>query len=265
MTVPNFLSSSYCDFRFTKLWGITDVSSILTALTAQLVTAPAAANKWTENPAGTFQSPSDASGRYIKCAFTRVAATNLQMVLTDHNVVTICTRRIQISGATNVDLYTGKFYVVIDSLVATPEIMLAFLLDPSPEALASVPNPAFGNAYRSAADAADGNCDYGELYAIDNAGVALLQRLQGKSVNTGGSVFPYVAQYFRAIVNDFAIRQNVGGFLYWAGRMPQALMWYEGIAQGSIRKAALDNSNFGLFRGTSWTLANNGRLCVRYA
>lgn len=262
MAVPAFLNTTICDARHTRLL-VTDVNTILAALTAQLVTAPAAAFKWTEAPAGTFTSPADPNGRTITCAFSRIAATNLQMILTDDGATTICTRRIQVDGTgTFVDLFTGAFYVFISSLRATTEPMFAFLVDSTPDTPGSVPNPAFGNAYRSNADAADGNCDLGEMYGIDNAGVALLNRIRSHYYTMAPLAIgtPQYPSMRRPLV-DALITQDIGGSWYWVGRPYQMLLGYA-TAVDVRRTVAIDNGVTAVFRGAGWTNAQ-ARIYVR--
>lgn len=254
MSIPRHLSPDYCDFRYTQLNWITDVNSILTALTAQLVTAPAAAHKWTEAPAGTFTSPSDSEGRYLVCAFSRIAAGNLQMVLTDHYGNTICTRRLQIdTTGTIVDIYSGTHYVFIDSLRTTGEQLFAFLVDTAMEDPRLFPYPAAGGGYRSSADAIDGNGDYGNLYMMDGTtGAAVRVRFMSVNHDTaGGTVTGSVTRGNRKLWFDYDI--GFTSSLYFVGRLPQALLsYYNGTANEMEWVVPLDDGITGVFRGTSW-------------
>lgn len=266
MTIPNFLSKDLCDFRYTQLTGITDVSSILTALTAQLVTAPATAHKWTEAPAGTFTSSQDPNGRYIVCAFSRIAATNLQMVMTDHNGIVICTRRMQISGAgTTVDIYTGRFYVLIESVLATVEPMMAFLTNDYLDSYGDDDYPAFGNAHRSSADAADGNCDYGELYGVDYSPVpAAVNRFRATGYTCYAGAFttnPIYSGRYR--LTECTIKRGFGGVYIWTSRLYHALVGIIYAGWDREVRVVFDDGTVGTFRKLWWGSSGSYGLCVR--
>lgn len=262
MTVPRFLDTTYCDANYTRLVGITDVADILAQLTAQLVTNPAAGYKWTEAPAGTFTSPVDAEGRTIVCAFSRISAANLQMILSCGGT-TLCTRRIQIDwGGTNVDVYSGKYYVAIDSLRATAEFMIAFLVESTPVPEASNIYPGAGTGYRTNADAVDGNGAYGFLYAINPAGtLAVANRIRCPAYTIAAAAQTgLMAPSGRVLFYDAPIGVATYG---WLGRPCQMLVGYQS-AQGTMLYTPVDtDGTLGYFRATSWGTGTTGKLWIR--
>lgn len=252
MTLPNFLDSAYCDFRHKVDCGVTDFNTTLATLTDLLVTQPAAGCKWTENPAGTFQSQNDTSGRFIKLVFTRISATNLQMQVIDHNAVTICTRRIQTDSGRTIRVYTGKFYCMIEAARATPECFVAFLVDPTPEPLASVPNPSFGIGFRTSGDVSDGLGGIGYLYAIDNVAVANVRRAGLWNNLTALNYWSPLAPTGRFWFSPLRVSQNISTVWHWAGQMPQTLYGSGDIPPGVIVRIPIDDGVIGEFMATEW-------------
>lgn len=133
--------------------GVVDVATIITKIkTMALAAVPA----WT-NPSGDkIVSPADSSGRQYSVQFTRVAATNLEILFTDGQGRTL-TKRAQIAGAgSTINYFIGQFHVVLDWMNgATPEGMYAIMLDESPEVQTSHNRWLVATSSRNAADAID--------------------------------------------------------------------------------------------------------------
>ncbi len=91
--------------------GVTDVNTIITEITTL---ALAAVPAWTNPSAGKLVSPLDAAGRQFTVQFNRIAATNLEMVLTDPQLRT-STRRAQIAGAgSTINYYINQYGLFLD-------------------------------------------------------------------------------------------------------------------------------------------------------
>jgi len=271
MTVPNFLSSSFAPFRY-YTERVTDMTSVLTTLTAELVTNPALADKWTEAPAGTFQCPSDASGRWMKCAFTRISANVMQMILTDNSGNTICTRRA--SGTTAgfyATYYTGKFHCFLEFMSESTSpaynFLSAWLMDITPDPLASCPYPVVGNGTLNSGGNADGYGVIQYLFAVDGAVPAATQRMKG-SATIGNTSVNMSMPSGRGFYDECLISQNVGGTIYWTGRLCQALLG-PGLptAVGVETQVPVDDGTMATFKATllNETTPYRWRLWMRKA
>jgi hypothetical protein len=75
MSVPNYLAVS---FNYLETLAVTDVANTITRIGTQLV-----ALSWTSLGGGQYQSPTDSGGRYLKLTFTKISATQIEMVLLD--------------------------------------------------------------------------------------------------------------------------------------------------------------------------------------
>lgn len=266
MTLPGFLNPSVCDYQYTLMAGVTDVNQILAQLTTQLTVTPPVAARWTEAPAGTFTSPSDSAGRYIVCAFSRVAASLLRMILTDHHGITICNRICQINVVgTDTEVYTGSFYIVIEPHLAGPSILLAYLVDMTPEKAVGNPYPAIGAGYLSSGGAVDGFGAYGYFYAVDTMAAAVLQRLVATTFTFGGAAYPLLMPSGRYIFERGYVYQLFRTTSIITGGLWQSLVGYEGVVAFNDVTVPLGNGSTGVFRATNWGTVNRGRLYVRKA
>ena len=145
MAVPAFLDAP---FRFQESQ-ISDVQIIIDNLYDELVTNPASANKWTCTLGGktqsptAFKSPTRSDGVFFTINCTRISQTRIAYVVRDAagllvNNDTDTRQDIRAGSSIWVRLYTGPFYVVVDSggaTAGTPECWAAGVLDRTPEPL----------------------------------------------------------------------------------------------------------------------------------
>lgn len=151
MAVPTFLASSH---RYLRTNGVTDVDTIIADVLSELVTNGDPA--WTEVSAGLYKSPVDADGRWFDILLTKIDADTLEMRVRDKNGTTVGTRRMDITAAgTDVLVCTGENHFGIVSLRATPEYLLAGMLDLSPEAQTAHLGYVFAGGYRDSGGSAD--------------------------------------------------------------------------------------------------------------
>lgn len=137
MAVPDFLAHS---FRYKVTLAVTDVNTIISDLNAELVTNPAAADKWTDlggSGVGPFKSPVAADGSYMKITLTRASATSLDIVVNDTNGLLVnnqTSNKIYIDAAgTTVRLVTGPDICLINSDRATQECFFCARLNIWPQ------------------------------------------------------------------------------------------------------------------------------------
>lgn len=153
---------------------VVDVTTIINKIIALALAATPA---WTNPSAGKIVSPADASGRQMTIQFNRIAATNLEMVITDGAGRTL-TRRAQIAGAgSTINYFIGQFHMVLDwTNGATSEGLFSIMLDESPESQTSHNRWIVGAGSRSAADALDNGWQCSTDFPVQSANTfAILQ------------------------------------------------------------------------------------------
>lgn len=262
MTIPNFLSASFAPFRYASEL-ITDVSSCLTTLQTELV-----AVGWTDLGGNVYQSPADASGRFMTATFTRSSATRLRLQVSDSTPLAIIDRTMDISGTAQIFYYTGKFHVFVNSLysAASSEFVAAWLIDCTPDALASCPYPVVGSGTRNSSGTADGFGAINYMIAIDNLSPVPVQR--GKAPKTIGNISVSMNMASgRGFYDEYLISQNVGGTVYWTGRLCQTLIGPGlPIRIGTEALVPIDDGTMATFKSTHLVDANyQYRLWMRKA
>lgn len=261
-TFPCYASTFYVD----QSLAVVDVTTILTKLSAIL---PAESPAWTESPAGTFKSPVDAAGRFMKVIVSRVSATRMQWKVVDQNGVTICDRTIDIDVAGDtVNYYHGQFHCVVVTERATPEPAHAWILDETPYAQNAVANYVCGNAFRTSAGSADGTgSGVGQLFAVDNGAAAQVVRYRGWLMRLDQTVITLVdgtgAEQFFPV--DICI--NLAGTFRFYGRQYQSYMCESGIAFGTTKQVPIDTTGLvlGTFKVLPLATLNGARVMVRTA
>lgn len=142
MAVPPFLASY---FRYISIPGITDVTDVIPAVRAELVTNPPLDNPpgpaWDEVTTGTFKMPVDADGRFGFITLSVVGADTLRVTVKTASSVTLYDGHwvIDTSG-TEVRIYSGPSHLMVESVRTTPECFGIGLLDCFPR-----PNSYHGN------------------------------------------------------------------------------------------------------------------------
>lgn len=264
MTAPDFLNSAVVPFYYTQTTGITDVNTIISDVRTVLVTNLS----WTEPTTALFQSPSDASGKFLDVLLTRITATNLEVRLRDYRGSALFTRRIQIDATASVNYFGNKYGLVIESLRATPEIFRGGLLDPAPDSLSDVDNRIVGNAYRNNADGIDAAAgEVASLFAFDNGAAGVVSRLimpWRQTTNTdvsgidGAATLMYRDSYIRITQASGADRAS--------GRMYQALLCDNSLAFATDKVVPTDDAGAtGTFRVIGLTTIVGTRVMYRKA
>lgn len=257
MTIPNFLSPSFAPFRYTSEI-ISDVSSCLTTLQTELV-----AVGWTDLGGNVYQSPADAAARYMTATFTRTSATRLLLQVSDSTPLAIISREMQIaaSGVTQIFYYTGKFHVFVNSLYGTnsAEFVAAWLIDCTPDALASCPYPVVGNGTRNSSGTVDGFGVISYMMAIDNGSALPAQRVKAPKTIGNTTVSMNMASG-RGFYDEYLISQNVGGTVFWTGRLCQTLLG-PGLPVGIGTEALvpIDDGTMATFKSTH--LVDGNYMC----
>lgn len=145
MAIPTYLSPS---FNYLETPLVVDVAATITRMVAQAV-----AVSWTNPGAGHIVSPPNAVGQYIDLQFSRISATNLQMVFTDSLARTF-TRRCQVPASFTERLYFNNFGFAFDP--GNAEGLWGTILDLSPELQSCHDQWPLGHGSRDVADNADG-------------------------------------------------------------------------------------------------------------
>jgi hypothetical protein len=183
MTAPAYLANA---FNFLETLTVTDVANTITRMLSQ-----AALVGWTSGGAGNIRTPVNAAGQYIDLTFTRVSATNMQMVFLDSLSRTF-TRRTQVPAS-----FTERLYFNTQGFAFDPgngEGLWGSILDLSPELQTAHDQWAAGFGARTAADALDGLFKTGGAEQLSSATprvytavVASILHPRGGIINSGAA------------------------------------------------------------------------------
>jgi len=210
MSTQLHLDTTLCPYSYNQHTGLTDVETggvgIITDLRTHLL-----ALSWTEPSTNLFRCPADHMGRWLDILATRISATTIEFRLRNHLGQTIFTRRILIDGGgTSVNFYCGKFYVIVESLRATAELVQAFIPEPMLHWDEEYPWVVYGTAYRTTADANDGNGDdISDLYGFENVSLIQVGRLISSSRIPSNEVITRFMESGSMICDDAIIANGV--------------------------------------------------------
>ncbi len=236
MAVPVFLASSH---RYLRTNNVTDVDTIINDFRSETKTNGSPA--WTEPSAGLFKTPVDDDGRWFDVLLTKISATELEMRVRDKNGVTVCTRRMDIdAGGTDIQICSGEWHFVINSLRATPESMRAFLLDLTPES--QVAHVAYTAAHGSRDSAGSLANDYAHMLYLWN----FYSSAYGFNYYVELAYMPAVAANLIRQTGAYAFRPayvncvNVANLYRQAGRLPQVYLGDTSLSPGTLYDVPID-------------------------
>jgi hypothetical protein len=271
MAVPNFLSSN---FRYLSTAAVTDVNTIIADLMAELVTGPAAADKWTDvGGAGTgpFKSPVNSiDGSYITMVCTRISATRISYTTTDSFATlmqNVDTRQDIDAGGTEIRYFTGPNHCCVDSVRATPEAFHVARLDVWPETSGKIktswhasqgPRNASGTLTATAWTNSFCMAIGGTAYSANPT--FSVPRFNTNASTTTRFVTPSGAYVF----TPWEIADNTTNIVM--GRLPQAVL-IDSVAlnHGNEVTLTLDTGVTGIFKVTGHVAANQRRVAWRKA
>jgi hypothetical protein len=270
MAVPTFLAGSLnTDFRYKSTANVTDVNTIISDLSGELV-----ALGWTDASGvgtGPWTSPAVA-GATIKITASRISATRIAWVVNDQrgmlvNNDTDTRQDIDSSPGNEVRYFTNKFGCFVDSIRTVPECWGCGMLDNSPEAMGvpRVQHWATKGPRNNGGTLAGNTVE--NVYYWDTQGSATSYSAANPAVNrrnpvltttvhttlSGALLFvPYEHQYGSA----------AAGFLL--GRVFQALMTDSAAgAFGSEFTVPIDTGVTGVFKVIGLATSQNWRVCAR--
>ncbi len=258
MTTPSFLDSTISPFRY-RTSVISDVANLITDIETELT-----ALGWTENPADTWSSPTNGTA-YMKIGFTRASASRLTIGCSDDHGKTIRNGDVDIesAGNTTVDVFTGKWHFFLQSRRITRECYGAWLVDTTPETASNGPDPVCANSYR--VGIATGQWSAGYLSMVDNLSTTNNGRMRfgfSGGLLPPNPIFPSGKYSY----DDVMIAQNMGGTVYWAGRLPQTLSGPSAPAYDTDLTIPVDDAVNGLFRKVNvyiWTASMTYSMFLR--
>jgi hypothetical protein len=196
---------------------------------------------------------------------TRITATNIEFRVRDFRAGTVCTERIQIDATASVNYFAGKYYAVVESLRATPELLRAWILEQTPDAVGSSGNYTVAHGYRTTGDVADASEGAFRFYAIES-GVATLAGRNHLSNSMAGSVIGLTDAAGSLMYLEPSVYIAPQGGARWAGRMYQAFICDSGIAFATDKTIPVDDAGTtAVFRVLGLPSINNYRACVRKA
>jgi len=250
MAVPTYLQPS---FNFLETPGVTDVANTITRIKTRALLLG-----WT-NPVGdTILSPANAVGQTIQLAFSRIGATNLQMVFTDSLGRTF-TRRCQTAASFTERLYLNTFGFFFDP--GNGECLWASILDLTPDLQDSHDQFATGYGTRTAADAVDVTMSSHAAMQLSSATprvytpIAITTWFPRGGLGTTGQLYSTsLSRMWYPVVH---VGPVVGTTWRLRGRLFQALMVPSSETPQSEITVPLDQGTTGTFKVTSWTSTAN--------
>jgi hypothetical protein len=264
MTVPNFLASSF--YYGIGSSPITDVATVITDVRTILTVTNNP--PWTEPVAGTFQSPVDAGGRFMRIALAKNTATRLNVTLQDQNLITLYAREFDILASAEVYYHTGQYHFVLESYNggAISDRATAFILDVSPYALNASNNYVVGTTFRSTAGSNDSQGSLADHFFMIEAGATVLrQRMRGvgrTSATASVGLVDFLGNPQIFPVDIFAVPNSLN---CWGGKLPQSYIVPQTVGAGTIKKIALDDGTLASFKTLQTSVVDACLIAIRVA
>lgn len=261
MTVPVYLANA---FNFLETASVADVANTITRIQTQALLLG-----WTNPVAGTIVSPANPVGQQITLAFSKISATNIQMVATDSLGRTI-TRRCQTPASFTERLYLNTYGFFFDP--GNGEGLWWSILDLSPDLQDSHDQWATGHGTRTSGDVVDvtmsahASCQLNSATPRVYTPVAVTTWVPRGSLDIAGSQkFSQAgSRMWYPLVHT---GPSVPTTLRIRGRVYQALLVPNTEAAQSEFTVPLDQATTGLFKVLSWVSTTNSAfvLAVRKA
>jgi hypothetical protein len=264
MTQPDFLNTSICPYSYTQSAGITDVATVITDIRTALVTGLS----WTEPSAALFRSPS-LGGYWFDMLLTKISATSLEMRVRDSLGRTICTRRVTSDATTTWNYFCGKFYCFIECLRATPEIIQAYMPDPTPDTAGDFRNVVLATALRSNADTSDGLGDaVGDAFQwVDTSALSAGTHWMSPPIDTGNISYTRITGSGALLCEDVQVGMMSPSWSTtvprYAGRLWQAFYIDSSIAFATDKTLMVDDAASATFRVIGLATLSNTRVALR--
>ncbi len=262
MAIPTYLAAN---FNFLETAGVTDVLNTIARIKSQALLLG-----WT-NPSGdTILSPANAVGQTIQLAFSKISATNLQMVFTD-NFGRTATRRCQVAATFTERIYFTQFSFFFDP--GNGEGLWASILDCSPDIQNSHDQTYAWHGSRTAADALDGLFQTSGAMKLDaatprvytaNADSTFCQRFILAGAVAGRGMVPYSQSGSRLWYPIWQEGITSGSQHRLRGRVFGALFVSDAEAAQTELVVPLDESNSGLFKVLAFSNAGT-KLQAKFA
>lgn len=226
---------------------ISDVNDCLATLTNLLVTSPSSGDKWTESPTGTFTSPVDGAGRFVKLVFDCPSTSILRLLVLDQNgsgMVNTAgsSRSIVISGATVFKYYTCSKFVYIHT-ESTFYHLGGGMLTAFPESEGVNGNYVYAHGQMNNA----GNADYSPtvltFWMLDNGAPNTPRtRVVNHTVDMGGTQQAYQMGSGAFLYEPVDMCATYSGSNRIAGRMYNAYLCDASLSPGVLRTLPIGNS-----------------------
>jgi hypothetical protein len=268
MTAPHYLQSA---FRYIRLVGVIDVQTIIDSVKDEVLNQLPVGSRWTDLGGDEVRSPLDADGRFVRFNMNRIAALNLEAIITDPDARSF-TRRTQMAAAVAVNIFSGPSHLFID--FENGEGIWAAVVDLFPLPQRAHEKFVVGQGFRNAADVDDATYRVGSLFernatdvyasnvgAMDTLGgsfgggvdVWLMRSLAGARIGTPSHVF-----------NDTPapVRTRI------MGRLPQTVLVNHQEIQGTEIVYPMDETTTGTFRVLGILVQSvelTGKMAVRRA
>lgn len=263
MSIPDFLNENLVDWYYHQTTGMTDVNTMISDLRTALVTNLG----WSEPTTALFQSPPDSAGIFIDVLVTRISATVLEVRHRDYRGSALTTRRISIDATATVNYFCTQRGYLIESLRATPEMAMAQLLDPSPDAESEVDNRFISEASLTTASGNDNQGqNVGQMRGFDNGVDTLGNPRTVYRYGYIGATAQGVDGAGNYVYGGVEVCFNQAGAVRNTGRIYHALFCDSTLAFGTDKTVKLDDAgNLGTFRVVGFITSQGHRMMFRKA
>ncbi len=265
MTTPNFLAPY---FRYISVAGVTDWTDAITAIRAELVTNPPLDNPagpaWTEPVSGTFQSPTDADGRFFSILLSRVSQTTIDVIIKNQSGVTLYDGHALLdSTGTEIRIYSGPMHLYVEAVRGTPELFGAGLLDLFPRPQTYHGNYVWGFVQKDTNGNAFG-LNWDEFAVLDNGTPSQTERCVVETA-TGLGAAPLLDASGFTIHRPVSIAANMSGVIRRIGRLYHAYMVDSSLAAGAELQIPINDNPLtnGVFKVLGRGPATSAKMAVR--
>jgi len=262
MTIPRFLQST---FHFNQDLNVTDVNTIITSLVTILTGQSPA---WTNPVAGTFLSPVDSAGRFMKIVVARTTQQRLSWQVFDQNDIQLISREIDIDtggNPTTVNYYSGQYHLYLETLiVTTPQWAGAFMIDPTGYALNDLQNYVIANSYLTSSGSPDGQGNIWDQWFMLESGTPQVRERSRAVASTPGASWGLTDFSGNPLFFPFDVGGIPSGVTLWMGSAYQCYNGSSQVPGQTVKPIAIDDSTPANFRGTvAGATASGTRLFIR--
>ncbi len=222
---------------------------------------------WTLNGSNHYTSPVDAVGRSFHCEFTRVNASQLNLLTKDDRGGNVGERRCNLNGTAwnTIQIFYGQYHLIVDIMGPNmTEWVSAGILDLCPEAQNAHTRYAYSCGSRTNTGTYGSNAwNYATM--LDNNTTTHTYRTDYRSNSGNAGAQTLGGQYRYFPLEMYAGTATING-AFCGRRYQQVLVSQDLCHQGSLIRLPIDVGVLGSFRGVAGGATYQGmRLACRVA